>query len=53
MTEAITKNQQKKHERNTFVFLAVFLAPIIAVTVVAGFGFLVWINQLIFGPPTL
>ena len=34
-----------------FAFLAVVLFPVIAVGVVAGWGFLVWMWQLIAGPP--
>ncbi|MBU2924778.1 periplasmic nitrate reductase, NapE protein [Colwellia sp. 4_MG-2023] len=44
--------QQKKYERNTFIFLTIFLAPILSVCIVAGFGFAIWISQMfIFGPP--
>jgi nitrate reductase NapE len=49
----ITPDQQKKHERNTFIFLAVFLAPIISVVIVGALGFSIWISQILFGPPTL
>lgn len=42
----------KKDERNAFIFLTVFLAPILSVIIVGGYGFMVWISQLIFGPPT-
>ncbi|NMP32222.1 periplasmic nitrate reductase, NapE protein [Thalassotalea sp. M1531] len=45
--------QQKKYERNTFVFLTVFLAPILAVAIVGGYGFMIWISQMfLVGPPT-
>jgi len=54
MNQAITPEQQKKYERNTFIFLAVFLAPILSVIIVAGFGFAVWFSQLAFlGPPSV
>lgn len=43
---------QKKIERNSFLFLAVFLAPILSVIFVGGYGFLVWMYQLLAGPPT-
>ena len=42
---------EKAQERNTFVLLAVFLAPALAVAIVGGYGFAVWISQLILGPP--
>ena len=42
---------EKVQERNTFVLLAVFLAPALAVAIVGVYGFAVWISQLILGPP--
>ena len=45
--------QQKKYERNTFIFLAVFLAPIVSVAIVSALGFSIWISQMFFGPPTI
>ena len=44
-------NNEKALERNTFVLLAVFLAPILAIAIVGGYGFAVWISQLLTGPP--
>ncbi len=41
----------RKEERNTFLFLAVFLAPILAVAGVGTLGLSIWIWQMIFGPP--
>lgn len=52
MTVPDEDSQQKKYERNTFVFLAVFLAPILSVILVGGLGFAIWISQIIFGPPS-
>ena len=41
-----------KRELRVFLFLTVVLAPVLAVGVVAAYGFAVWILQLlIFGPP--
>ncbi len=45
-------NQGKGSELRLFVFLTVVLAPILAVVLVGGYGFLVWMFQLIAGPPT-
>ena len=42
---------RKLQERLLFVFLVVFLFPILAVLVVGGYGFAVWIFQMVFGPP--
>jgi nitrate reductase NapE len=52
MTVPEDNAQQKKYERNTFVFLAVFLAPILSVILVGGLGFAIWISQIFFGPPS-
>lgn len=41
----------KAHELRSFLFLSVVMAPTIAGIVVAGYGFLVWMYQLIAGPP--
>jgi nitrate reductase NapE len=41
----------KRQELRAFLFLAVVLAPVLAVAVVSGYGFLVWMFQLVAGPP--
>jgi periplasmic nitrate reductase NapE len=38
-------------ERLLFLLLAVFIWPFIAVGVVAGWGFVVWIYYMFTGPP--
>jgi len=53
MNQVTTPEQQKKYERNTFIFLAVFLAPILSVLIVSALGFTIWASQLLFGPPTI
>ena len=52
MTDNNSPEQLKKYEKNTFVFLAVFLAPILSIIIVGGFGFIIWISQMFLGPPT-
>ena len=42
---------EKTDERRTFIFLTVFLAPILTVLIVGAYGFAVWISQMILGPP--
>lgn len=42
---------RKRDETLTFLFLAVFLAPLLSVVIVGGYGFLVWMHHLIYGPP--
>jgi periplasmic nitrate reductase NapE len=41
----------RRFESAVFAFLAFILAPVLAVFIVAGFGFLVWIWQMIHGRP--
>lgn len=43
--------RSKAQELRAFLFLSVVLAPVLAVGVVSGFGFLVWMYQLVAGPP--
>lgn len=42
----------KRKERNMFIFLTVFLAPILSVIIVGALGFTIWISQILTGPPT-
>jgi len=42
---------RRRGEWLTFLFLTVILAPVIAVAVVGGYGFLIWIYQMFMGPP--
>lgn len=42
---------RKKQELRSFVFLAVVMAPVLAVAIVGGYGFLVWMVQMVAGPP--
>ncbi len=42
---------ERRRERNAFLFLTVLLAPILAIGIVAGWGFVVWAFQVMAGPP--
>ncbi len=42
---------QKRREFRAFLFLTIVLAPVLSVVIVGGFGFLVWMYQLMAGPP--
>jgi len=46
-----TPRSRRRVEFLTFVVLAFGIWPILAVGVVGGYGFLVWMLQIIFGPP--
>ena len=50
--ETVLDAEGKKQELKAFLFITVFLFPILSVMVVGGYGLLVWISQMIFGPPT-
>ena len=41
----------RREELFAFVALAILIWPILAIGVVGGYGFLVWMYQLIAGPP--
>jgi len=41
----------RRRELQLFLFLTVVLAPVLAVGVIAGYGFAVWMWQVISGPP--
>ncbi len=43
---------QKWRELRAFLFLTIVLAPMLSVVIVGGFGFLVWMYQLMAGPPS-
>ena len=34
-----------------FLTIAAFVWPVVAVGIVGGYGFLVWMYQIVFGPP--
>ncbi len=42
---------QKRRELRAFLFLTIVLVPVLSVVIVGGFGFLVWMYQLMAGPP--
>ena len=41
----------RRQEIAAFIILAVLIWPFVAVGVVGGYGFLVWMYQIVFGPP--
>lgn len=44
-------DMSRNDELRVFALLTVVLAPVLSVLIVSGFGFAVWISQLILGPP--
>ena len=41
----------RRGERRVVLFICVFLFPALSVITVGGYGFFIWILQMIFGPP--
>ena len=41
----------KKRELLAFLFLTVVLAPALSVILVGGYGFSIWMYQIVAGPP--
>lgn len=41
----------RRQEIFAFVVLAILIWPVLAVGIVGGYGFVVWMLQLVFGPP--
>ena len=41
----------RTEEWRSFVFLTVVMAPVLATIIVGGYGFVVWMTQLLVGPP--
>jgi periplasmic nitrate reductase NapE len=50
-TSSASGPRTRREELLAFLILAVVIWPGVAVGVVGGYGFLVWMWQLIFGPP--
>lgn len=46
------RDVSKSEEKRTFFFLAVLLAPILSFVLVGGYGFLIWMSQILLGPPS-
>ncbi|WP_418930363.1 periplasmic nitrate reductase, NapE protein [Gilvimarinus xylanilyticus] len=51
LQEAEPDARRKRQEWRLFIFIIVFLFPILSVMVVGGYGFAVWMSQIILGPP--
>ncbi len=51
MAEQAADQNTKKREFWTFILLTVVVAPVMSVIIVGGYGFLVWMYQILVGPP--
>ena len=48
---SVSPEASRREELFAFVILAIVIWPILAIGTVGGYGFLVWMYQLIAGPP--
>lgn len=46
-----TSPHSKGDEARVFVFIAVLLFPLLAIALVGGYGFIVWMMHTFMGPP--
>lgn len=46
-----TRPASSSEELRAFLLLAIVLVPVLVVLTVSGYGFLVWMYQLMAGPP--
>lgn len=44
--------QRRREEFRSFIFLTAIMVPVLSVIVVGGYGFIVWMTQIVMGPPT-
>ncbi len=42
----------RAEELRSFLFFTIVMAPVLSVAIVGGYGFVVWMLQLVNGPPT-
>jgi periplasmic nitrate reductase NapE len=47
----VPPTKTRRRELLAFLILAFGIWPVVAVAVVGGYGFLVWMYQIVFGPP--
>jgi nitrate reductase NapE len=51
LASGLPDSGRRRRELLAFIILAIVIWPFLAVAVVGGYGFVVWMSQLIFGPP--
>ncbi len=50
-SEKEPKGNTRRAEILAFVTLAILIWPVLAVGVAGGYGFIVWMSQIVLGPP--
>ncbi len=51
MSQSSSLTRQRRMEIFAFLFLTAVLMPALAIATVGGYGFAVWIYQIVAGPP--
>ncbi len=51
MAEDTAQQSDKSREFWAFILLTVVVAPVMSVVIVGGYGFLIWMYQILVGPP--
>lgn len=49
----MSEQSNKKREIRVFLFLTVVLFPVLSIALMGGYGFVIWMSQIIFGPPSM
>jgi nitrate reductase NapE len=49
--DRVEPRYSRREELFAFVVLAVLIWPVVAVAVVGGYGFIIWMSQIVLGPP--
>lgn len=52
MRTAQEERPTRRQELSLFLLLTVVLAPVITIGLIATYGLIVWVSQIIGGPPT-
>ncbi|RLQ87922.1 periplasmic nitrate reductase, NapE protein [Notoacmeibacter ruber] len=47
----LEKAPSRGNETLAFLFLSLVLFPLLSIVLVGGFGFVIWMEHLMFGPP--
>lgn len=49
---SVDESEKKGFEWRAFIFIAIFLFPILSLILVGGYGFAIWMSQVfLLGPP--
>jgi nitrate reductase NapE len=49
--EQLSTEELSQREWRTFLFIIIAMFPILSVAVVGGYGFIIWMSQILLGPP--